>query len=257
VAFAATRVFYDGFESGNTNLWDFAECPVVSAGLDGTSPYTGSNMIRCNWDGVAEWFDPNATLEMTLGAWPYTNEMFLRTWVREDADVDATIGSKLMRLGFMGPDTTYMGCQNEHGIDATMFMYWETATAQLGETYWGGEDRCKTPVWHKWEIYIKHDSNNADGIVRVWWDGAQIWQAVNTNTNTSGAHWYPLNVMSNWSSNPGWEHDANNHVYWDDVEIYSDATSGTLAVGLMSDASIHATGGDTIPPTAPVGLGVN
>ena len=39
--------------------------------------------------------------------------------------------------------------------------------------------------------------------------------------------------------NPGWEHDANNHVYWDDFEIYSDATNGTPVTGNLSDASVR------------------
>ncbi len=43
--------------------------------------------------------------------------------------------------------------------------------------------------------------------------------------------------MSNWSNMPGWEHGANNHIYWDDIEMYTD--TGVGGTGQMSDASIQ------------------
>jgi hypothetical protein len=60
-------------------------------------------------------------------------------------------------------------------------------------------------------------------------------------SGTLGGRREGLNLPSNWSSNPGWEHDAVNNVYFDDVEIYSDM--GTGATGSMADASITVGGG--------------
>ena len=47
-------------------------------------------------------------------------------------------------------------------------------------------------------------------------------------------------ITSNWAD----AHDAANHIYFDEIEIYSD--TGTGATGLMSDATISSgSGGQT------------
>ena len=94
---------------------------------------------------------------------------------------------------------------------------------------------------------------NSQQLLKVWQDGSLKQSLSNLVTISPGAKWYPLYLMSNWSNNPGWSHDANNHVYWDNVEIFSDRGSG--ASGSMADGTISAatTG---VAPEAPSNVSV-
>src|SRR5438477_641406 len=53
---AAGRVFYDDFESGNTNKWQSSGtyCPatVAHTSPDGATPHSGSWGLLTNWDGT-------------------------------------------------------------------------------------------------------------------------------------------------------------------------------------------------------------
>ena len=250
VSDAAGLVFSDNFEDGTTNKWlqdsPHNKCPVVTAALDnGPGPRSGTKMMRCNWNGGS--YDG-----VMLNAWEYTNEFLLRFWYRVDRDVDAKVGSKMLRLAFSSQQETYWATQFEQLPNAPMFMYWKTPS--LDETYWPGSASAANPAmgdyrWHKFELYMKRDTSGANGIIRVWFDGVNVYDRPNILSHVAGSSWGPLYVMSNWSMNAGWEHDANNHVYWDDVEIYSDTRSG--AVGSMADATMSSSGAGspTIPNT--------
>jgi hypothetical protein len=119
-----------------------------------------------------------------------------------------------------------------------MVVFWESVdqgvTGPL--TYNGGVGGDHR--WHKIEIYIRHNTiGQNDGVIRFWNDGVLRIDAQNTRTRSStGQKWAELSLMSNWSNNPGWEHDAINNVYWDDIEIYSDLGAG--AVGSMFDGTV-------------------
>ncbi len=255
---AATRVFYTGFENGTTSDLDYSKCTVVKTAPDGTGPKSGNYQLSCNWNGTTDWNDPQTLLDSQINSWPYTNEFFLRFWSRADADVDSNDGSKLFRLSSNSDnDEMYAACQYEYGpASAPLFMAWYIDGGPLGQSsvYYGGEERCGPNKWNKYEIYVKHDSDNTNGIVRVWVNSVMIFERVNVNTNTPGAKWYPFTFPSNWSSNPGWEHDANNHTLWDNIEIFSDSASGTSATGLMSDATISVSDRTAEPVTPPTGL---
>jgi hypothetical protein len=161
--------------------------------------------------------------------------------------VDRKAGAKLFRMYSPGlGDSFYIGAQMETP-NTTLFAYWEEIAGQPGPEFWGDSSSLGDGQWHKMEIYVKHNTPGvANGTVRVWQDGAVKQQATNIVTIATGDHWYPIYLMSNWSNNPGWEHDANNHVYWDEFEIYSD--NGTGGVGSLSDASIGV-GGSTAANT--------
>ncbi len=118
---AATRVFYDGFESGSFGpSWTFGGtyCPatIVSSSKDGVGPHSGTKMVEGNWDGTVPWTNacplPSPNTYATLSSWDYTSEFLLRFWARYDTDVDHVIGNKLMRMGDI-PDQMYMGAQME------------------------------------------------------------------------------------------------------------------------------------------------
>ena len=252
ISISATRVFYDGSESGNTNLWSQVDyrnkCTSVTAPLDGgAGPYSGSRMIRCNWDGVAAWNSAESYEALSL-TWNYTNEFLIRLWVRSDSDVDAKFGSKWLRLYNQGVNSFIMDGQMEQAggpiysniesVDGSNTNYNNWGSALLGNQ-----------SWHKAEIYVKHGVSN-DAIFRVWVDGNLQHQRTGFSSNPANK-WYPLIFVSNWSNNgPTWEHDNNNHTYWDEIEIFSDSTGGTAATGSMSDATVTVGGGggDTTPP---------
>lgn len=242
---AATLVFSDTFEDGTTNKWiqpgTYPKCTAVSSAADGGIPQAGSRMLRCGW-----YADPVQFDEVQLSSWPYTNEFLLRFWIRLDENVTHSEGAKMLRLGFGGPDWTHWNPSSEN-TDHPLFMYWEVGGNSF-PTFWGSSGSAMNHTWSKIEAYIKHDTNGADGILRVWVNDVKVWEVVNTNTHTDGAHWYPLNILSNWSGgpDPGYTPKDNlNYTYWDDFEIFSDSTTGTAATGSMADGTISASGSTT------------
>jgi hypothetical protein len=240
---SAGRVFYDGFESGNTSLWsrDAARnsCQVVASPSDGvTGPYAGSRMARCNWNGTVAWNDP-AAYETLITNIPYTNEFLIRLRLRLDRNFSTTTGSatKIMRFfNWTGDQSTYLDIYG--GLYGTSITNYVLVSGAAQPNYWGDKDNAGNPSsWHKVEYYV----NQSSGVVKVWHDGVMVRNA--TGLNFNGVKVPPLNLTSNWSD----AHDAENFLYFDEVEIFSD--TGTGASGLMSDASASATGSSTITPT--------
>jgi hypothetical protein len=181
-----------------------------------------------------------------LPSWNYSKEFLIRLWIRYASDVDHTAGGKLLRMyPPSGLDSFYLAAQMEQS-GTPLFSYWELINGQPGPEFWGDSSPMGDTHWHKIEIYVKHNTPGAtDGTVKVWLDGSLKQQGANIVSVAPGDHWYPLYLMSNWSSNPGWEHDAANHTYWDDVEVYTDL--GTGATGTMSDATIRAAKSPSTP----------
>lgn len=256
-AFSAGIALVDGFESGSVNApWskDGARnmCSVTWRALDGGTPHSGNSMLICNWNGTVPWDDPNAytTLVLPQSTWRYQSEFFIRLWLRYDQDVTHSYGGKVLRLDPNDKlDSFYIIAQmNSPGGPAQ--CVWELLNGAQGPSYWGAQTSLGDHSWHKVEIYVRASAQH-DGIARVWIDGSLRQEVTNAVTVTAGRSWGPLYLMSNWSNNPGWDHGANNHVYWDDIEVYTDMANG--ASGRMSDASIS--GG--IVPGAPTAVAVH
>ena len=250
---AAGRVFYDGFESGNTNLWrqdsTRNRCQVVTSAADGIAgPFAKSRMLRCNDNGTVPFNDPAEyeTLQLGTGAINYSQELFIRTRVRVDSNLEKTPGSakKILRVfNFTGVTSEYNdiyeAIYNGDGLR-------NTGVAGGGQfaTYFGGtgSDQTSNPSsWHKVEYYI-----NTSGTIKVWHDGALVQNF--TGLRTNGAKWLPFYLTSNWSD----PHDATNYVYFDEFEVFTDTGSG--ASGLMSNATVSGSGGAPPPLGAPPNL---
>ena len=139
-----------------------------------------------------------------------------------------------------------------------LFIYFEAIDgAQMpdGLTYNGGVAGDRK--WHQLEIYVKDNTpGNLDGEVKVWVDdGLKLHVSSTKSVSSTGQQWDHIVLNSNWSNNPGWEHDATNNVYWDDVEIYSDratGATGSMAQGTIASSSTPA----TAPPAAPTAVRV-
>jgi hypothetical protein len=251
---AAGRAFFDGFESGNTDAWNADggrdKCIVVNSAHDGGSPHSGNSMLECNWNGLLDWKAPAwySTVVLPPSAWNYSREFLIRLWVRFDADVDHVNGDKLLRLYPHDDLESFFIAAQLDQTGGPIFVSWEKINGKDGPVSWGGGTKLGDTRWHKLEIYVKHNTPGiADGIGRVWLDGKVAQESVNVVTVATGHKWGPLILMSNWTNNPGWEHNATNHVYWDDVEVYTDM--GVDGQGTMADASI--TGGTFPAPNAP------
>jgi hypothetical protein len=263
-SYAAGRVFSDGFESGNTSQWSSDgsrdRCIVVGTAHDGGGPHSGSNMLECNWNGLLDWSNASwySTLKLSQSAWNYSREFLIRFWVRFDADVNHVNGDKVFRLYPNDKlDSFFLAAQME-ASGGPIYVSWEHINGEDGPVSWGlktkfGGDQS----WHKVEIYVKHNASGAsDGVVRVWLDGSIVQESTNIVSAAPGRQWGPMYLMSNWTNNPGWQHGPNNHVYWDDIEIYTDQGSG--GTGLMADATMSsgASSGNAALPSPPQGVAV-
>ncbi len=239
---AATRVFYDGSEGGNANLWqqdDYRDkCKSVTTAADGVAgPYAGLRMIRCNSNGTVAWNDPAKFETLQLPPFNMTNEVFYRVRVRADNNHNRTAGSakKIFRL-FATSSTvndtyetirsTTGGVDNEGLINGTQM-----------QTYWGdtpGDNTANSSSWHIIEYYF----NKANGVVRIWHDNVlvrnQNFGRINGRVGETGEFY----ITSNFEDS----HDAINYVYFDEFEVFSDSNSGTPASGSMADGTISASG---------------
>jgi hypothetical protein len=237
-----TRVFDDDFESYSvgtlpTTNWNQDGSrnmgQVVTSCADGkTGAHGGSKLLRCNQDGTVLSNDPAAFENAVMKSFPYTDEIFYRVWWRRDDNLELTTGSpcKLLRIFNPGaPTNTDMyGVMDAAGLDGIR------NEGQVGgsglTTYYGdavGDTSNTNADWHKWEAWFK----TSTGQIRIWQMGVKIRDETGL---TFGRPWVPLYLMSNWSD----AHDAVNYTYFDDVEVFSDSTSGTPTSGLMSDATI-------------------
>jgi hypothetical protein len=253
---AAGRVFYDGFEDGTTNKWGRDsgrnKAIAVQKGVDGGSAHSGNYFAQINFNGLVAWNDPNSYTNLLLNHWSYNKEFFIRMWWRLDKDFGSGMaaqgdGAKLLRLNIANDDyATFMlqsgGSHEQWFVNGAPFL-----------NKWAGDNGklLSQRSWQKVEIYVYQD--NSKGIVKRWHNGQLIYTYAGRTNNSNNAPYYPLYLPSNWSSNPGWEHGANNHFYVDDVEIYSD--TGVGATGSMSDATITVgTSVTQTPPNAPTNL---
>jgi len=255
---AAGRVFFDDFESGTTSKWtpvpNGNNCKAVKSSVDGVASHSGSFNAECNWNGVVSWQDAQAYSSMELTKWDYNREFLIRFWLRYSSDFDHKAGAKALRL-YPGDDSFYLGAQMER-TGGPLFIYFESINGSSGPISYGDGTIFGDGKWHRVDIYIKHNTAGAsDGTVKVFRDGVVQVQGTNIVTAKAGSKWYPMAVMSNWSSNPGWEHDASNHVYWDDFEIFSDMGTGASS-GTMADGTIQQTGTTTKVPSPPANVTV-
>jgi hypothetical protein len=253
-ASAAGRVFFDDFESGNTSKWGSdgsrTKCTPVRSSVDGTAVKNGSFMLECNWNGAVAWDNVNSVTTLSLSSFSYSKEFLLRFWVRYASDVDRAAGNKLLKIASASGNSDFILNGAAESSGGQMVSFFPMLAGAQGPTFWGDGSGFADGKWHEVEIYVKHNSDGqSDGAFKVWQDGKAKQTLTNIRTVTGNDKWYPLYLMSNWSSNPGWEHDAANHAYWDDVEIYSDTASG--ASGSMSDGSISASGSPQTPVTTP------
>jgi len=255
---AATRVFYDGSESGNTNLWQqddyHNKCTSVATAADGVAgPYAGSRMIRCNSNGSVAWNDPAKFETLKIPSFNMTNEVLYRVRVRVDKNHNVTAGSakKILRLFSTSPtinDTyetirsTTGGVDNEGLINGNQM-----------NTYWGdasGDNTANSSNWHTIEYYF----NKANGVVKIWHDNvlvrSQNFGRISGHVGETG----DLYITSNFEDS----HDTINYVYFDEFEAFTDSSSGTPTSGSMADGTITASGssqGNTL--SAPTNLQAN
>lgn len=247
---AQSRVFHDDFESGSLEKWTkdpsrpFGE--VSSRAADGGTAHTGGRFLSLDWRGAdftTVWLD----------RWDYNREFLIRMWWRLDVDVDNRPGAKFMRLGWVNRSPSFSttfsrdyraGASRSNG--SIIHQSWRNAQSKLIANCWESQD-MDDRQWHRVEIYIKHDTNGRDGVIKMWFDGKLgNCYPFEGDTFDGETRWFPLILPSNWSQNVGWVHDSTNHFYVDDVEIFADVGSG--AVGRMDDATIRASS-DSPPPT--------
>lgn len=224
------------YENFDVSIGQQTDCVAVNIGKDGTAALSGKS-LECNWDGTRSWQDSLATQEMETFV-SANNEKLFSGWFRVDRNVDHVGGSKLMRIGWNTPSEMIISCQFEQGDSATLF-----ASINNQSSFWGNtQGICGDHQWHRIRVYT------SPTLVRLWLDNNLLREW--TGTFDFGSGQQGVFFMSNWSSNPGWEHDANNSVMWDDIEVFSDM--GTGGTGSMRDGAMTQSSTTVINPTADV-----
>jgi hypothetical protein len=217
--YADSRVFFENFDDGNANEFDSVRGSVVS-----NYSYSG------NFCGRGAWNDSNPE-DFVINNFQYEKELFLRFWIRVDSNCEPEEGAKFLRLGFDGGNTdTYHEINTGNG---SIHAPWFTDGIMVLNAYSGN---IGIGEWTKYEVYIKHDTNNSDGIFRVWINDELVpkYDQLLVDSFDDEEKWYPIHLPSNWvhrGENP-------NYVYFDDVEVFSD--QGTGAVGEMENGTIKA-----------------
>jgi hypothetical protein len=258
----ASRLFFDGFEDGTSNAWlqdsPQSKCPIVSTALDGAAgAHSGAFMARCNWasendpqgNGSGTW----ESLARNGSTSEYSSDVLYRFWIRRDADLNGGDGPKLFRVGNA---CTYGDLFLDNDPDnGTFQMATFDKDCSSFSRYWGG-DNAGDRAWHKIELYFSAVTN---GIVKIWVDDSLVHNGTGIALDIPGTtgfysynvSWTSIILISNWSASaPCCQHDANNHIYIDDFEIYVDSGSG--ATGSLADGTITVSGGDTTNPTGSI-----
>lgn len=233
-----TRVFHDDFEDGTIGKWGNGGASVTQV-----SPHSGTYAAIGGWNGEVIWTDPDSLRALELPSWKYSTEYLARFWIRLDADVDLAPGKKYFRLPWanesQGNELVWADLYGDNSFST--FTQIDGSTLDTGWSCGSLADHA----WHRVEIFIR---DATDGAIRMWLDGKEL-ACDNSggfhfpyfgNTHQNAGGWDNFYWPSNWSSNPGWEHDANNHIYLDDVEIFSDDASGTPSTGALVDATVRA-----------------
>lgn len=242
---AYRRMMQDTSESGTHNsIWRtsgdplYPRCEIVTSSRDGQPVITGTYQQRCNWNGVdagAPFGHSHTEQWFAEGDFAWTNEYLVRFRWRNDDNVDHNIGSKMLRPSYPSGGAWVVSCEYENGNTAN-WVWFEglisVAYFSPGNSQGNPTVVCGDHIEHDLAYYVyKHASA---GIIKFWHDGdlKRTWTGDTSNIELS------LYVVSNWSLNPGWDHDDLNNVYVDDWEVYTDATSGgTPASGNLSDNS--------------------
>lgn len=234
-----TRVFFDDFESGTFALWE-----EQGAAITNVQPQQGMYAAKGGWDGVVDWNHPDALRALSIPQWEYSTEFLARFWLRLDENVDPKPGAKYFRLPFgndkEGNELVWADLYGDSTFSS--FMQIDGTTMDTGWSCASLADH----MWHKAEIYVR---DAVDGEIRMWLDDNELHCENSSgfqypfvgNTHVNAAGWDNFYWPSNWSNNPGWEHDAENNIYLDSVEIFSDAPGGSaVASGSLREGNVEA-----------------
>lgn len=247
-AAAQRRMVHDTSESGTHHaVWQgTTKCDVVTSSYDGGAVISGTYQQRCNWNGIdggAPFGHSHTEQFFEDGDIAWTSEYLVRFRYRFDTNIDHKPGSKFLRPSYGSAGAWIVACEFQDGASAPFWM-----GEGLPSSDWITESNCGDHNEHEFAYYVyKHATN---GLIKFWQDGTLKVTYTGDTSNVI----LSLNVLSNWSLNPGWDHDDLNTAYIDDWEIFTDATSGgEVAAGALSDNSAAVTGGATVPGAPTIG----
>ena len=178
-------------------------------------------------DGDIDRYD---TLKLNLD---YTNEFLIRCWMRLDSGFTRTDTdpAKFMRLNNPGSPTThdfYLTATNTTGLSNGGTINGVALTTYAGNAT--NDYSALSSGWHRIEYYV----NKSLGVLKVWQDGVLTRNETGLNFGAS-----PLTTFYLVSEFVG-THDATNYYYFDDIQVYTDKSSG--AFHTMSDATVFVVG---------------
>lgn len=215
---AATKLFFDDFESGTLSKW-----ATTTSGVTNSTDYAHGGTRTSKVDYGVGALQANVA---DLGVSAPTDEFYMVYWIRiGDAYRNPYLGFKWTRLKHGNVD----GIQTEFYLnsetwDSTGHSY-QTGTGGLDypNTGYSWNDSFDDGTWHKVEVFGKYNTGGlANGTCRIWFDGVQ---RLNDTTYTWRNGDYASDIFSLFyiPSNAG---DGSHFVatgdivYIDDVEIW-------------------------------------
>ncbi len=214
---AATRLFQDGFESGNTNNWGTATGTVTTS-----NPKTGSYCVAIDYTQGTQ------AMIKSLGASAPTDEFYVKFWVRIGNNYHAPyLGFKWMRLKHGQTD----GIQTEFYLNSESWSSsghsYQTGQSSLDSPNtrwsWYSDGHWNDEAWHKIEVFGKYNTNScANGICRIWFDDVLRFEKTSYTwrTGTWANDIFRLFYIPSNGGDGTHKAQSGDIVYYDDIEIW-------------------------------------
>jgi hypothetical protein len=222
-SFGATKLFSDGFESGNFSNWNTVTSGIT---ISSNSPHSGGYCARVDYGSGSL-----QGLIKSLSSAPKT-EFYVAFYVKIASSYNAPyLGFKWMRLKHGAKD----GIQTEFYLKSENWLS-DGHSYQTGQgaldfpgTGWSWYPAFDDAKWHKIEVYGKYNTGGgANGICRIWFDGKQRLNETSYKWRTGE---FANDIFKNFyiPSNAGdGKHGSRSGdiIYIDDVQIWNGMPGG-------------------------------
>ena len=260
IAYGADRLFYEGFESGTLNNVQKSTGVTINSNEHYSGQYSARVEYGPNQDG-----NQMIIKKLTTGI---TNEVYVKFWIKLHSPWQGDQGFKPFRANYnyTNPVLTVWARHACNGYISGQMNTGDGMFQRTINTNYKVTDSGVAPHyvanWTKIEVYIKKNSAVGvyDGIFRLWWNGAPIYNNSTMHPATAtgkffDTFYFPSNMSCDkWNFSdccPGWDMDTPFYLYVDEIEIWNGMPDKVGTAAGTAPAPTGGTAGGTAP--APTG----